>query len=455
MENMIAFYDLQILDISYNLFTSSIPEDVNNISMLPTLYFLDLPKNNFPGAIPFSLSFQNAEHIHLGSNKFTGSIPNSFSNLTKVSTLDIRNNYLSGRIPSFLGELSNLRILLLGKNNFNGSIPRQLCHLTHATMIDMSNNFLSGSIPRCLQNIARPGYVDFTKYDYFTEDFISSTNYQYSAALYKGISFQTYDRFRIQNEFLFTTKSVSMIYKGDVLSIMSGLDLSCNKLTGNIPEELGLLPQIHSLNLSHNRLTGPIPVTFSNLANIESLDLSFNSLTGKVPSELIKLNSLEVFNVSFNNLSGRLPERKDQFGTFAKDSYEGNPLLCGLPLDNECTTESHGTQPSNEEESDEKWYDMDMASFYGSCSSTWFVFMLGFAVVLYVNHYWRRWWFHLVEEKMAKGWQWARFGPGLSNLILISAYKSMSHTYPKPIGYLSGIYLSGIGYPDEFRVYTR
>ncbi|KAD4585360.1 hypothetical protein E3N88_22961 [Mikania micrantha] len=239
IENMSAFYDLEVLDISNNLFTGLIHDDVNNISNLPTsLKFLDLSQNNFSGPIPLFLNFQNARHIHLGFNKFTGSIPKSYSNLIKVSTLDI------------------------------------------------------------------------------------------------------------------------------------GLDLSCNKLTGNIPEELGLLAQIHALNLSHNRLTGPIPVKFSNLANIESLDLSFNGLTGKVPSELIKLNSLEVFNVSFNKLSGSLPELKAQFSTFTKESYEGNPLLCGLPLENECTMESHRTQPSNEEGSYEKWNDMDIASFYGSCSTT-------------------------------------------------------------------------------------
>ncbi|KAD4585445.1 hypothetical protein E3N88_23046 [Mikania micrantha] len=401
MENMSAFYNLEVLDISNNLFTDLIPNDVNNDNTLPTLLkFLDLSQNNFSGHIPFFLNFQNAWHIHLGFNKFTGSIPESFSNLTKVSTLDIGNNYLSGRIPNFLGELSNLRVLLLGKNNFNGSIPRKLCNLTNANMIDLSSNLLSSLIPRCLQNIARPSDPYFMQNDVLYRGFLTSTPYLYSGTLYKGYDFQLYDRFRKQNEILFTTKTLSMAFKGDVLNIMSALDLSCNKLTGNIPEELGLLAQIRALNLSHNRLTGPIPVKFSNLANIESLDLSFNGLTGKVPSELIKLNSLEVFNVSFNNLSGSLPEIKAQFGTFTKESYKGNPLLCGLPLEKECTMESHRTQPSNEEGSDEKWNDIDMVSFYGSCSTTWFVFMLGFAFVLYVNHYWRRLWFHLVDERM-------------------------------------------------------
>ncbi|KAJ0794628.1 putative non-specific serine/threonine protein kinase [Helianthus annuus] len=199
---------------------------------------------------------------------------------------------------------------------------------------------------------------------------------------------------------MFTTKTLSLPYKGDILDIMSGLDLSCNILTGEIPEELGFLSQIRVLNLSHNMLSGPIPKNLSNLANIESLDLSSNSLTGKVPSELIYLNFLAVFNVSFNNLSGRLPEMKLQFSTFTKESYEGNPLLCGPPLENKCTTESHMSNPRNEDGTDEKWYHMDMASFYGSCGSTWFVFMLGFVALLYVNPYWRRKWLDLVEECM-------------------------------------------------------
>ena len=40
---------------------------------------------------------------------------------------------------------------------------------------------------------------------------------------------------------------------------MTGIDLSCNKLKGNIPFQLGNLTRIQSLNLSHNDLTGRIP----------------------------------------------------------------------------------------------------------------------------------------------------------------------------------------------------
>ncbi|KAI3773443.1 hypothetical protein L1987_47972 [Smallanthus sonchifolius] len=269
--------------------------------------------------LPGFLLMQHKLHIlDMSHNSIQGQFPNwLIENNTMLEVLNLRNNLFSGtimlshknqniRIPKFLGELSNLRILLLGKNNFTGSIPKQLCRLTNVTL----------------------------------------------------------------------------------------LDLSSNSLSGDIPDELGLLTQIRIMNLSHNMLTGRIPLKLSNLTNMESLDLSSNCLTGKVPQELTKSAT------AYNNLSGKLPEMKAQFSTFTKESYQGNPLLCGPPLEKKCTTESHKTYPSNKEETYEQWYDVDLTSFYGSCGSTWFVFMFGFATLLYIHPYWRRRWLDLVEECM-------------------------------------------------------
>ncbi|KAI3773442.1 hypothetical protein L1987_47971 [Smallanthus sonchifolius] len=410
---MSIFPNLSLLDISNNRFTGLIPAWISNMSYLSklavrnnslggpfpcgatSLSFLDISQNHFTRTIPSCLNVKGLEHLHLGVNKFTGSIPDSFCNLTKVLTLDIGKNYLSGWIPKFIGELSNLRILLLGKNNFSGSIPKQLCQLSNASLIDLSGNSLTGTIPSCLQNITGPSYQaemqDNLKWNY------GLSSYIYRRVLDKHLS-SGGDNFMItvQDEVMFTTKTLSLNYKGDVLDIMSGLDLSCNKLTGDIPEELGLLTEFRVLNLSFNHLTGTIPVNFSNLVNIESLDLSSNNLTGNVPIELIKLNYLAFFNVSYNNLSGRLPELKAQFSTFTKESYEGNPLLCGPPLEKDCMNESYVIHPSNEDRSDEKWYDIDMVSFYGGCGSTWFVFMLGFVALVYVNLHWRKRWLDFI-----------------------------------------------------------
>ncbi|KAK2984174.1 hypothetical protein RJ640_000190, partial [Escallonia rubra] len=102
---------------------------------------------------------------------------------------------------------------------------------------------------------------------------------------------------------------------------------------------------IHALNLSHNHLTGPIPESFSNLKQIESLDLCHNSLSGQIPPKLVELNYLSVFTVAYNNLSGRTPDRKAQFATFDEHSYEGNSLLCGVPLERRCINNEDMSPP--------------------------------------------------------------------------------------------------------------
>ncbi|KAD6455187.1 hypothetical protein E3N88_09893 [Mikania micrantha] len=399
-----------VLDISENHFTGRIPSWMSNMCPYSdgcelvarnnhldgpfpcgktSFEFLDISQNSFSGPIPSCVNLKYTKHLHLGSNRFTGLVPDAFQNLTNVLTLDISQNYLSGRIPEFLGELSNLRILLLGKNNFFGSIPEKLCQLNNVSLIDISSNFLTGLIPRCLNNITGPKQLAFIQQNmgaYDVDSFWNDIVLQYHI---RDISYTQADQFETRDEIQFTTKNNPLTYKGNILDYMLGLDLSSNKLTGEIPEELGMLTHILALNLSHNKLSGPIPVSFSNLSQIESLDLSSNSLSGKVPSELIQLTKLAVFDVSYNNLSGRLPERKAQFGTFVKESYEGNPLLCGAPLENNCMTTPQVSESSTKKDT-ENWYDIDKASFYGSSCSTWFVFMLGFVAILYINPYWRR-----------------------------------------------------------------
>jgi hypothetical protein len=61
---------------------------------------------------------------------------------------------------------------------------------------------------------------------------------------------------------------------------------------------------------------------------LNSLDLSNNLLEGEIPPELGNL-TLVIFNVSGNHLSGSIPYTF-QVSAF-KDSFLGNPNLCGDP----------------------------------------------------------------------------------------------------------------------------
>ncbi|KAK9065903.1 hypothetical protein SSX86_015305 [Deinandra increscens subsp. villosa] len=63
--------------------------------------------------------------LNLGSFNLTGPLPD-FSKMDALETIDLHNNSLTGPIPTFLGTLSNLKLLNLADNQFSGSMPRSL-----------------------------------------------------------------------------------------------------------------------------------------------------------------------------------------------------------------------------------------------------------------------------------------------------------------------------------------
>ncbi|XP_022147587.1 LRR receptor-like serine/threonine-protein kinase GSO1 isoform X1 [Momordica charantia] len=389
--------NLQFLRISKNLFEGELP---GGICSLRELRFLDVSQNKLFG-VPSCLNSSSLVYLYMQENFLSGHIPQAFSNGSKLKVLDLSYNHFSGPVPDWIHKLTSLRVLLLKMNQLQGSIPRQLCQGEELSIIDFSNNKLSGSIPSCLNNMTF-GTIKGSEYS----TILKVENPKIPNVGILPTYFGSYHRYSLEEitlnimgliEVDFTTKSRFDTYKGNILEYMSGLDLSCNQLTGNIPLEIGDLPQIHALNFSHNKLAGPIPKEISNLKELESLDLSNNFLSGNIPSELAGLNSLAIFNVSYNNLSGMIPT-SPHFSTYPASSYYGNSHLCGSYIEQKCS--SPILLPDNPSIKLGKEHEafVDIEAFRWSFVTSYFTILMGFVVVLYINPQWRETWFYFIED---------------------------------------------------------
>ncbi|KAM0866045.1 hypothetical protein ACQ4PT_042914 [Festuca glaucescens] len=87
-------------------------------------------------------------------------------------------------------------------------------------------------------------------------------------------------------------------------SNLTMLRLSNNNLVGKIPASIGELSQLEILNLSSNKLEGELPSAVGNLQKLSQLSVANNFLHGSIPQEIGALSNLEFLDLSSNNLTG-------------------------------------------------------------------------------------------------------------------------------------------------------
>lgn len=92
---------------------------------------------------------------------------------------------------------------------------------------------------------------------------------------------------------------------------VSAIELSHNQLRGIIPRELWALSELQHLNLSKNHLQRQLPAILwkpAAWAELITLDLSYNRLTGQLPVDIGSgFGLLENMTLAGNNLDGQLP----------------------------------------------------------------------------------------------------------------------------------------------------
>ncbi|KAF3458003.1 hypothetical protein FNV43_RR02665 [Rhamnella rubrinervis] len=249
-------------------FVRPLPSSICNLSQLT---YLDLSLNHFTGhVLPSTLgNLAKLVVLLLYSSQFSGEVPSSLGNLTRLEDLRLRNNSFRGQIPASLGNLNRLKKLYLSSNNFSGQIPASFRNLTELTILRLIDNNLDGVIPSWLFTLPSLKIL------------LLASN-QFTGPL----TVQNMSSFELQI-----------------------LHLNANKLDGRIPRWLGRSLEI--LNLQGNNFSGRIPheiFTYGSMNNTMTLlDLSHNQFQGRVPQSLINCSKLQVLNLGHNQISDTFP----------------------------------------------------------------------------------------------------------------------------------------------------
>lgn len=279
---------------------------------LPHLRDLDLSRNYLNGTIPPEWGSMKLVNISLLGNRLTGPIPKEFGNMSTLATLTVEFNRLSGPIPKELGSLPRLEKLHLTSNYFTGELPETLAKLTTMKDFWIGDNHFTGQIPNFIQN-----WVNLDRLVIQASGF--------DGPIPSGISLLTkLSDLRISD---LNGSQATFPPLNNLTNLNTLILRSCN-IIGRIPEYLGMTSVKKLLDLSFNKLSGEIPINFDRLSLIENIYLSGNLLSGPVPSWM--LESSNSIDLSYNNFSESQICQQRKLNLF-RSSSRGNVLWVFIP----------------------------------------------------------------------------------------------------------------------------
>ncbi|KAJ4982361.1 hypothetical protein NE237_033198 [Protea cynaroides] len=266
--------------------TGVLPEEFAN---LPHLQEIDLTRNYLNGSIPIRWAQIPLVIISVLGNRISGSIPTEIGGIATLEQLVLEQNELDGTFPPELGNLSRLRRFYASANNFTGTIPETYGNLTSLKEFSITGNDISGKIPYFIGNWTELGILDLQGTS--LEGPIPS-----SISLLKNLT-----ALRVSD---LDGSNMSFPFP-DLrnLTNINELTLRNCSLTGPIPDYIGKsMPNLKTLDLSFNRLTGQIP-DFGSSVYLQYLYLTDNLLTGVVSNWIFSRSNINV-DLSYNNFTG-------------------------------------------------------------------------------------------------------------------------------------------------------
>ncbi|XP_071701358.1 LRR receptor-like serine/threonine-protein kinase GHR1 [Rutidosis leptorrhynchoides] len=329
---------LEFLDISDNLFNSTLPPDIGNVESLKNL---SLAGNNFSGSISDWISgLSSIQSLDLSRNSFSGPVPPSFTKLNNLVYVNLSVNGFTKTMPKGFLDMGVLEVIDLHGNMFDGDLDTQFLLLTTATHVDFSDNLLTSSSSQNGKFL--PGISETVKYlnlsrNQLTGSLISASVAQMFASLtVLDLSYNQFSGELPSFNFAYDLQVLKLsnnkfsgfvpndLLKGDSL-VLTELDLSGNNFTG--PISMIMSTTLLVLNLSSNGLTGELPLVTGGCV---VLDLSNNKFEGNL-TKLVKWGNLEFLDLSQNRLTGSFPEVTGQFLRLNHLNLSHNSLDSSVP----------------------------------------------------------------------------------------------------------------------------
>ncbi|CAA7027963.1 unnamed protein product [Microthlaspi erraticum] len=302
---------LSVLNLAiYNLY-GKIPSSLGNLSHLTDL---DLSANGFTGELPDSMGHLNRlTTLQLDGNKLSGNFPLPLLNLSSLTEIDLGPNQFQGMLPSNMSSLSNLEDFDISGNSFHGPVPSSLFMIPSLTDLRLGRNHLSG--PLEIGNISSPSILESLslKENNFSGP-ISRSISKLVGLTFLDLSFWNTARGMVDFNIFLHLKSLEKLHLSHLntssmvdlsvfshLMLLTELDLSGNNL--KISSTLHLPSPIWTLSLSSCNIS-EFPRFLQNLTRLGRLDISTNRIKGQVPEWLWSLPELWYVNISQNSFSG-------------------------------------------------------------------------------------------------------------------------------------------------------
>ncbi|KAL1211752.1 Receptor-like protein 32 [Cardamine amara subsp. amara] len=391
------FSHLTTLDLSKNYFSGQIPSSIGNLSHLT---LLELSGNGFVGEMPYFGRMKELTYLNVDSNELSGIFPLYLLNLKKLTDLSLSRNQFTGILPSNISSLSKLEFFEAWGNAFSGTLPSSLFTIPSLTSIDLRNNQLNGTlefgnisspstltvldignnnfigpIPKIISKLVNLQDLDLSHFNtqgcpvdfsIFTDlkslqllnlsHLNTTTTIDLNALLSSHLN-SIYLMDLSGNHVSATNKISATDHHSQLISdlYLSGcsitefpellrtqhkltnLDISNNRIKGQVPGWLWTLPKLKFVDLSSNTFIGfekPEDLEVSSTTNpsMQYLVGSKNNFMGKIPSFICALRSLITLDLSDNNLNGSIPHCMGNLkSTLSFLNLRQNLLGGGLP----------------------------------------------------------------------------------------------------------------------------